>query len=312
MIIDINSIFSFNQLGNRETQEDSRYPNNDNPGNDSAAFVVCDGVGGCDKGEVASSTVCSKIGDMIQNHKNTDKFSCEDLKKIISYAYDSLDHVSNPSNLGMGTTLTLLVIHSQGVMGAHIGDSRIYQIRPNEGIIYRSEDHSLVNALLRSGNISPEEVKGHPKNNVITRCMSANDGTRNRDNATVINLKDIAPGDYFLLCTDGVTNMVEDEELIEVYSTDKTDEEKINYLSNICKESDDNNTLVQVHIGHVTVDPEIENNELEESSINEDSSINIVNTQELKSNFDSIKELSPSKINYQSKIKSIFSKILKF
>lgn len=307
MIVDIDSIFSFRQLGERENQEDSRYPDTDNPDNDTSVFVVCDGVGGSDKGEVASSTVCERIGEILLTHKNTDEFDDDDFKYVLNQAYKSLDSASDPSNQGMGTTLTFLVFHSNGVLAAHIGDSRIYQIRPGEGIIYRSEDHSLVNALLRSGNISPDDIKDHPKGNVITRCMGANDGVREKDDATVLNLKDVATGDYFLLCTDGVTGQVDEEELLELYCSDKTDEEKYQILSEKCKTSSDNNTAIQIHVGLVTIDP-VEDCE---ESTNEEINSEKIRTQQLLKKEDSVHELSASKDNKHSKLKDFLNRLFK-
>jgi len=306
MIIEIDSIFSFRQFGERDNQEDSRYPDTDKPTLESATFIVCDGVGGCDKGEVASATVCEKIGELMSSHKNTDDFTDNDFKHILDQSYQALDKVSDESNRGMGTTLTFLSFHSAGAMAAHIGDSRIYQIRPGEGIIYRSEDHSLVNALLRSGNLSPDEVKDHPKGNVITRCMSANDGIRDRDDATVVNLQDIASGDYFLLCTDGVTGKVEEEELIDLYSSDKSDEDKYLYLAYKCKDSSDNNTAIQIHIGLVTIDPQFESFE----NVSDEKNGN-VRTQKIEKKDDSVHELSAITEKSQSKLKSFLNKLFK-
>lgn len=307
MIVDIDSIFSFHQLGERENQEDSRYPDTDNPSNDTAAFVVCDGVGGSDKGEVASSTVCKRIGEILLTHKNTYEFGEDDFKYVLNQAYKALDSISDPSNQGMGTTLTFLAFHSNGVLAAHIGDSRIYQVRPGEGIIYRSEDHSLVNALLRSGNISPDEIKDHPKGNIITRCMGANDGVREKDDATVINLKDVATGDYFLLCTDGVTGQIDEEELLELYCSDKTDEEKYRFLAEKCKNSSDNNTAIQIHVGLVTIDPVEDRDE----PINEEIDTGDIRTQKIPKKDDSVHELSASKDNKHSKLKDFFNRLFK-
>ena len=302
MIIDIESILSFRQLGKRENQEDARWPDVDTPSTETAAFVVCDGVGGSRKGEVASSTVCAKIGELMSRHRNIDHFSDDDFKRILQKSYEALDNISNASNRGMGTTLTFLAFHNRGALAAHIGDSRIYQIRPGEGIIYRSEDHSLVNALLRSGNISPEQVKNHPKSNVITRCMGADDGVRERDEATVVNLQDIAPGDYFLLCSDGVSGLIDDEDLITVYSSDKTDKEKYNWLLRKCAESDDNNTLMQIHVGLVTVTPLEEKQDANEPS-------DPVLTWKIQRKDDSVHDLAPGIIKTKSRLKSFLSTI---
>ena len=312
MIIEIDSVYSFHQIGKRENQEDSRYPDVDNPPTDTPVFVVCDGVGGCEKGEVASANVCESIGKSMANHDSQEEFSDKDFQNVLRKAYDSLDKASNESTRGMGTTLTFLTFHSNGVMAAHIGDSRIYQIRPGEGLIYRSEDHSLVNALLRSGNISPDQVKGHPKSNVITRCMSANDGVRERDDATAVNLSDVAPGDYFLLCSDGVTSEWDDEDLIDLYSSDRSDEEKIKILAEKSAESADNNTAIQIHVGLVTVNPEIESEiEFYETMENSDETETIVRTQHLNKRDETPHDITAAPETKSSKLKSFFNRLFK-
>lgn len=306
MQIDLESIYSFHQMGERSNQEDSRFPDDDAPGVGNAVFAVCDGVGGCEKGEVASTTVCRKIGKLLSSHSKADSFTVEDFKVVLKSAYDALDKVSNNSNKGMGTTLTFVCFHAYGVLAAHIGDSRIYQIRPHEGIIYRSEDHSLVNALLRSGNISPEQVKDHPKNNVITRCMSADDGIRGKDDATVVNLQDIVTGDYFLLCSDGVTNCIEDDELIDLYTSEMSDKEKYEWLSVRCRNSSDNNTAIQIHVGLVTVDVESDDDEADVTNEY------VVNTRKLNKKNNTVHDISVIEDKSGiSKIKSLIKAIFR-
>ncbi len=306
MIVDIDSILSFHQQGGRDNQEDSRFPDSDIVSTDCAAFAVCDGVGGCEKGEVASSTVCNRINELLSSHRNTDSFTDEDFRLVLTEAYKALDGVADKSNRGMGTTLTFLVFHSDGVLAAHIGDSKIYQIRPGEGIIYRSEDHSLVNSLLRSGNISPDEVKDHPKGNVITRCMSAKDSRRERDDATVVNLQDISTGDYFLLCTDGVTNVIDEEDLIELYSSDKSNEEKYRFLAEKSKGSSDNNTAIQIHVGLVTIEPEMDR---EVFSYQEEGSN--IRTLKLSNKDASTHDISAGPNKNNSILKNIFNRLFK-
>ncbi|MBD5286466.1 MAG: protein phosphatase 2C domain-containing protein [Muribaculaceae bacterium] len=306
MIIELDSVYSFHQLGGRDNQEDSRYPDSDTIAIDCAAFAVCDGVGGCEKGEVASATVCRRIGKLVASHRNTDLFTDQDFRYLLTQCYSALDEVSDKTNRGMGTTLTFLAFHSGGVLAAHIGDSRIYQIRPNEGIIYRSEDHSLVNSLLRSGNISPDEVRNHPKGNVITRCMSATEKNRERDDATVVNLQDVAPGDYFLMCTDGVSGNTDDEGLIDIYSSDRTDEDKYMYLAERSKDSSDNNTAIQIHIGLVTIDPQRDDDEEEEEG-----SHPYFGTQRLLKKAESSHEISAVSPKPQSVFKSLFNRLFK-
>lgn len=305
MIIHLKSIYSFKQLGNRESQEDSRYPDSDSPNIEEYAFLVCDGIGGCDDGLLASSTVSSCIGSLLSSHKNTNKFTEEDFSNIINHAFKSLDDVSSKFNTNLGTTLSFVAIHRGGIFTAHIGDSRIYQIRPGEGIMYRSEDHSLVNALLRSGNISPDEISGHPKRNIIIRSMFSKSGTSDKDNPTVLNIKNIDPGDYFLLCSDGVIDKITDEDLIALYSSSLSDENKLRQLSKICKESSDNNTAIQICIEQI--DKEAEDNISDESFEEKEPCVNteqITNDDE-----DSVHELPLTIENNQSKIRTILSRL---
>ena len=100
----------------------------------------------------------------------------------------------------MATTLTMVSVGASGITLAHIGDSRIYQFRQGE-IIYQTEDHSLVNSLVKLGKISKEEALTHPQKNVIIRAIQ---GSEHPTEADVVLLKDIQAGDYFFMCTDGV------------------------------------------------------------------------------------------------------------
>ncbi|MCC8177045.1 MAG: protein phosphatase 2C domain-containing protein [Bacteroidales bacterium] len=256
MKIKIKEIHSFRQIGGRANQEDSRYPDMDNPQPLSVGgcFAVCDGVGGEEKGEVASGTVCAAIGKALGSRKWEQPFTDDDLQRMLSSVYDAIEKASNSSNDGMATTLTFVAFHGAGVTMAHMGDSRIYHIRPGKGILYRSEDHSLVNALIRSGNITPEAAVNHPKRNVITRCITRPTADHPRDEASVIHIPyDVEPGDYFLLCTDGVHGTVDDATLSAILSEPTlTDEQKAQRLAERCASADDNNTAIIISIAEVT------------------------------------------------------------
>lgn len=297
MKITLQSILSFHQLGERDNQEDSRYPDMDRPSldNTSPFFVVCDGVGGSEKGEVASSTVCQSIADSLKDRDWRKAFNDNDVKMILEKAYKALAKTSTSANRDMATTLTFLAFHGNGCMAVHLGDSRIYQIRPDEGIIYRSDDHSLVNAMLRSGNITPDEFDNHPQNNIITRCISANG---ERYAPTVLNIHDVAYGDYFLLCTDGVVHSISENELIEVLSSSLTDEEKIHEMSRQCENSDDNNTAILIHVGDVEVDvTEVDEEEAIEAERK--------GTQPIRIHNDSVHDVNMKPTSLLGKLKSI-------
>lgn len=254
MEIRIRQPYSFCQIGRRGNQEDARYPDADRPEDCKPAFVVCDGVGGADKGEVASRTVADALGDYMKRVDLGKPFSEKDFGKALDYAYDRLNRAMSRDTREMATTMTFVAFHDRGAMCAHMGDSRIYHVRPGVGIIYRSEDHSLVNALVHSGNITPEEAIDHPQSNVITRCLAYVEYPEDRPNATLVQIADVQPGDYFFLCSDGVVHEVSDDELVEILSSDRSDAEKIEILARMSKDSADNNTAYLIGVDEVISD----------------------------------------------------------
>ncbi len=306
MKITIGQTYSFRQLGKRENQEDSRYPDSDKPNNGQRFFVVCDGVGGNVKGEVASETVCNYIGLALKSKNLSDiYFDNEMFSKILDGAYDALDNVSDKNNRGMATTMTFLCLHKGGCTMAHIGDSRIYHIRPKKGIIYRSEDHSLVNSMVHSGIITPEEAINHPQSNVITRCMEVVEEDQNRSMATLTLTTDIQKGDYFFMCSDGVLSCVSDEGLIKILSLEVDDEQKIEMIAKKSADSSDNNTAILIPILDVDEldDIIIYDKPLEESN----TTLRFGNTQQFSMEISSMQKVKKSN-NLIEKFKRMFSK----
>ena len=251
MKIYLNQPYSFCQLGKRGNQEDARYPDMDKPDKSQPFYVVCDGVGGCDDGEMASHAVCDAFGKCLKHTDWTQTFEVADFRKALDDAYSALYKVAGKHSKDMATTLTFICFHREGALVAHIGDSRIYHIRPEVGILYRSDDHSLVNALVHSGNLTPDEAENHPQSNYITRCMGWVKEDEERAQATVLQIADIEAGDYFILCTDGVLHNTTDDMLVEIVSEDVSDGEKCMKLATICKDSSDNNTAYILSVGKV-------------------------------------------------------------
>ena len=170
----------------------------------------------------------------------------------LNYAYDQLDSVAKTVDGDMATTLTFVCFHGGGCAMAHIGDSRIYHIRRNVGILYRSEDHSLVADMVHNGLITPLEAANHPQRNVITRCMEPLDHHRDRSEASFVNTTDVEPGDCFFLCSDGVLHNLSDDRLVSLLtSSEKSDGEIIREIAGISASSDDNNTAFLIRIGSV-------------------------------------------------------------
>lgn len=251
MNIQLNQPYSFTQLGRRANQEDSRYPDSDAPKDAQPFFVVCDGVGGSEKGEVASRTVCSAFGKALAGRDWSSLFTVTDFEKALDFAFSELKRVSTPENKGMATTLTFVAFHSGGCFIAHIGDSRVYYVRPGAGIVYRTEDHSLVNALVRAGVITEKEAETHPDRNVITRSVCVPGEEQERSSATVVNITDVRKGDYVFMCSDGVLKRLSDDRLVELLSSDRSDAEKCAQIASMSVDSDDNNTAYLVSVGGV-------------------------------------------------------------
>lgn len=235
---------SIYEIGQRENQEDAIAQWNNR------LFVLCDGMGGHEHGEVASQTVCKAIASWFDAHVNPEELFTDDLlKEAIEYAYIQLDRYADDSLRQMGTTLTLLYIHKQGVTAAHIGDSRIYHIRPGVGILYQSRDHSLVYDLYQAGEITYEEIATFPQKNVITRAMTP--GEDNRHRPDIIHITEIQFGDYFYLCSDGMLEQMDNDELVTLLTSQLTDEEKRSQLIELTNDNKDNHSAWIIRIKDV-------------------------------------------------------------
>lgn len=183
---------------------------------DGAAFlVVCDGMGGAAAGNVASEVAANAIFDYILK-KYATNLNSHELKTIMTSAINraNLDVFdlaqSNEQYYGMGTTVVATIIKDGYAYTVHAGDSRAYIAYPDK-IEQVTLDHSIVQQLLASGLITQEESKTHPKRNVITRALGIQECLELDYNTTKLN-KDFS----FLLCTDGLTNMVDDKIICQI------------------------------------------------------------------------------------------------
>ncbi len=232
------------ELGQRANQEDSIYPALGQKDPDNDLFILCDGIGGHDCGEVASQTVCQAMSSYILAHPDTD------FESALDAAYDALDAKDNDAEKKMGTTLTFVKFDEGQCIVAHIGDSRVYQIRPSEKrIVYVTRDHSLINDLIACGELTPEEAKHSTQKNVITRAMQPHQERRTK--ADVAILTDIQAGDYFYMCSDGMLEISEDDDIVNVLSMDKTDEQKLNILKGVTRDNKDNHSCHLIHVNAV-------------------------------------------------------------
>ena len=314
MKIRLSQPYSFTRQGARDYQEDARFPDTDLPSSEQRFFLVCDGVGGSEHGEIASKTVCRAFAKKMPAISDNTLFSNDDFAKVLDYAYAELDKAARKASGDMATTLTFVCFHAGGCVMAHIGDSRIYQIRPQQGIIYRSDDHSLVNSMVHNGIISPEEAENHPRRNVITRCMEPVGDGQNRSPATLIRTDDIAADDYFLLCSDGVLENITDDQLVEILTdTAATDEDKINQIKRICNDSDDNNTAVLIRMEQVekTADDNAAQADSPDEKADKNAEVNEQSTRRLERDRQEASEIESTPDNknrgFLSRLKRIFT-----
>lgn len=176
-------------------------------------FAVADGMGGQAAGEIASRILI----DTVKNFLPTipEPLNEDILKKAIlkSNAAILREAAENPNYRGMGTTATILHLYDRRAYYAHVGDSRLYRLR-NKNFEQMTQDHSYVENLVRKGEITPAEARVHPMKNILTQAVGA------VEEITVDTAGfSIEAGDIFLLCTDGLTNMVEDKKIAEILLT---------------------------------------------------------------------------------------------
>ena len=263
MIIKIRRPQCFTEIGQKDNQEDYLWPQPETITTENRIFLMCDGMGGHDSGEVASETSATALGMYLAIHTTENGIVSKTLfEEALSFAYDELDKVDTGALKKMGTTMTCLVLHRCGALVAHIGDSRIYHIRPSladengrTGIIYQSADHSLVNDLLRAGEITEEEAKTYPYKNVITRAMQPH--LEHRYQADIYNIDDVQEGDYFFLCSDGVLEQLTNEMLGRILSDSSLDDAgKLLAIKNVCDDkTHDNYTCWLIPVEQVLAEP---------------------------------------------------------
>jgi serine/threonine protein phosphatase PrpC len=256
MEVQIARPLGFTEMGQRANNEDALFPA---PALATAAqrwFLVCDGVGGAERGEVASQLAITAFDAFFRANPvaiATEPF----IRKAVEYVEDQFNAYL-PTNLqatGMATTVTLVYFHAAGATVAHIGDSRVYLVR-NGQIAWRTDDHSYVNELVKGGVLTLDEARLHPQRNVITRALQ---GGPKRVHPAVQILNDLRPGDYFFLCSDGVLERVGDELLERTLGEQTTNETKLSRLREFSfnGQTRDNFTayLIQVQQVFGNVDP---------------------------------------------------------
>jgi PPM family protein phosphatase len=178
-------------------------------------FAVADGMGGAQAGELASSLAAAALRDDTSELEGGEHRVDDLIQEANRRVYERQSQDASAS--GMGTTMTVALVEDGRVAIGHVGDSRAYLIRDRK-LEQLTEDHSLVAELVRSGKLSPEEAEGHPQRSVITRALGT-DPDVDVDTFSV----ETKPGDLFLLCSDGLTSMVDDETILREVERNRSD-----------------------------------------------------------------------------------------
>jgi PPM family protein phosphatase len=202
-------------------------------------FAVADGMGGAKAGEVASALAA----DAVQESGNDGESGEARVAALIEEANRRVFRRASEDReaSGMGTTMTVALVEGDEVAIGHVGDSRAYLIRDGR-LEQLTDDHSLVAELVRSGKLTPEEAETHPQRSVITRAL----GTEAEVDVDTFSVRS-APGDLFLLCSDGLTSMVDDETILDAVERNRADlEEAAKALINAANRGggEDNITVV--------------------------------------------------------------------
>jgi len=174
----------------------------------SPLFVVADGMGGAQAGEVASHLAAEAFRAGLPDGAEPE-VALEGLAQEANARIHELSH-ANAEQAGMGTTLTAIYVGELEVAIAHVGDSRAYCLRDGE-LLRLTDDHSLVDELLRQGRLTPEEAVEHPQRSVITRALGI-EGTVEVDTRSFRGLA----GDVYLICSDGLTTMISEQQITEL------------------------------------------------------------------------------------------------
>ena len=202
--------FSMTDIGRkREINQEYVFATDETIGNLPNLLVVADGMGGHRAGDFASRFTVEVLAEEVQNSKETHPEQI--LGNAIQTANERLmEEAAKDSRLeGMGTTLVAATILDHVLYFANVGDSRLYLI--NKEIRQLSKDHSMVEEMVRLGGLTEEEAKHHPDKNIITRAM----GVKDKVEPDFFEYR-LKGGDTILMCSDGLTNMVDDDEIFQI------------------------------------------------------------------------------------------------
>lgn len=233
----------------RDKNQDAYYISKEE---ESPLYIVADGMGGHQCGEIASSMALEVAKTcFLKNSKNL--YRKDDILELIRYSIEQaniqvyLKSTEMNECRGMGTTITMAYIFKDKILIGHVGDSRAYIIG-DKNIQQITEDHSYINELLKNGTITLEEARTHPKKNMITRAV----GSSSTVKVDVIE-REYKIGDILLLCSDGLFNMLKEDEIYEVFNRGQEMQKSCEILTNMANKKGglDNITVVAIKFDEV-------------------------------------------------------------
>ena len=212
-------VFAKTDIGKvREINQDYYYTSEEN--STPKLYILADGMGGYKGGEVASKLAVDSARKYIENNFSNNFSQKEEILKLIGDAVEYANMVVYEKSKevqeleGMGTTLEICLIYNNKAYIGHIGDSRIYRIR-KDVIRKLTKDHSYVQQLVEDKKITREEAKVHPKKNMLTRALGCTPYVE-----PDLRARNFEKGDIFIMCSDGLTNMVEEKRIYELVKQD--------------------------------------------------------------------------------------------
>ncbi len=213
-----------------------------------ALAVVCDGMGGANAGNIASDMAVKAITEYVKR-SYLDSMDSSDVSQMLKRAvtsanievYDAAQ--SNPELSGMGTTVVAALVQAEFTVICHVGDSRAYLIS-NNTLTQITRDHSMVQSLVESGKLTPEEAMVHPRKNVITRALGVEENVIPDLYETILKT-----GETLMLCSDGLSNFVPDKQIISVFKSNDIND-VVDILTDSANENGggDNITVVTVTV----------------------------------------------------------------
>ena len=244
--------YSITDVGQKRTvNQDFVFTSETPVGNLPNLFVVADGMGGHKAGDFASSYAVEILLSTIREDENSNPVKI--IRAAIENANTQLlrEASDNEAMSGMGTTMVLVTIVGHYAYVANVGDSRLYLVDENK-ISQITKDHSLVEEMVRMGEISRDDARNHPDKNIITRALGAG---RDVD----VDFFDIrlTPGDILLLCSDGLSNMVPDEDIRQVILTSETLEETGRRLVSMANDNGGRDNIAVVLVEPETKEVEV-------------------------------------------------------